>query len=100
MRVMSGTIQPGAIAFARSVWPNGDISGEGGPFAVLRFPYERRPSVVFFPTKSEALDAGVKTGDRVILCATPVPRIPKSKELGYRDRDDERWERRMKVDGL
>lgn len=68
------------------------ISGSGGPFAVLRFPYERRPSVVFFPTKAEALEAGVKTGDRVIESRTPVPKI--TRELGY-DRDDERWDRKL-----
>jgi hypothetical protein len=79
-------IQPGCVSYVRAVWPNADISGTGGPFAVLRFPnVERpdRPAVIFFATKAEALDAGVTTGDRVIEARLHVPKIPKSKELGW-----------------
>lgn len=99
---MAGEINPGAIAFVRSHWPNADISGTGGPWAILRLPHSlhlNRPSVIFFPSQAEARAEGAKTGDRVIECATPVP--TKVREIGYRDRDDdERWERKLGVDGL
>ena len=99
---MAGAITPGAIAFVRTHWPTAEISGSGDRWAVLRPSHSLRHDqvhVVFFPTKAEALVEGAKSGDRIIEARCPVPKI--TRELGYeRDRDDERWERRMKVDGL
>jgi hypothetical protein len=92
-------IQPDAIRCARAWYPNCDVSGVGGPWGVVRFNYGGRPAIVMFPSLLEASTFGAKTGDRLIEFKTPVPK--KVRDIGYRDRDDdERWERRMGVDGL
>jgi hypothetical protein len=81
-----GAITSSAIAYVRGIWPTADVSGEGDRWAVLRFPHSlrhNRASVIFFRTQDEARAEGAKTGDRVIEARLHVPKIPKSKELGW-----------------
>jgi hypothetical protein len=78
---MASEIQPDAIRCARAWYPKADISGSGGPWAVVRFNYGTRPAIVFFPSHAEASAFGAMTGDRLVEFRTPIPKV--TRELGW-----------------
>jgi hypothetical protein len=63
---MAAELSPETIRVARTLYPDAYLSGSGDRWAVLRFLQPGRASLVFFPTKEEALGLGAKTGDRVV----------------------------------
>jgi hypothetical protein len=68
------TIIASAAAIARERYPRAYLSGNGGPFAVVRLQYSGdRAAIVFCPTESEARNLARVIGGMFEKFSCPIP---------------------------